>query len=375
VIWFADVGSDRSDASVRIEGAGDEPFDLWFRVHGARPQLEGEALVALSLPIAMSLGEDLDLGGLRLDPTFADGSVAWQDAFAAWYPDRLQRMALTRYRPRRDRTPASGVGCFFTGGVDSFHSVLANKERLTHLVFVHGFDVPLEGLPALRADVTEHVRAAALELGLPLIEVETNLHDLSDTRHSPWGTTYHGVALAAVAHLLSGVVGEMIIGATHAYADLFPYGSHPMTDPLLSASGLRLVHHGCEADRVEKTVACAASPVAMRHLRVCWENRDGTYNCGTCKKCLRTMIALAIAGNLESCATLPHTIDLDAVRALPLGDVNTLARHAELIHHLRALGTMPALLEACEAVILDADPTAMRWGTRDWTSVLPLLWD
>lgn len=373
MITFEELRSDRSDASVRIHGAGD-PFELWFRVHGARPQLEAEALVALTLPVAMGLQQDIDLGGLRLDESFAATSTAWQEAFATWYPDRLAPIALRRHRGRRTRTRPDGVGCFFTGGVDSFHSVLANRDRLTHLVFVHGFDVPLEGLPALRADVTEHVQTAALELGLPLIEVETNLHDLSDTRQSPWGTTYHGVALAAVAHLLSGVVGEMIIGATHAFADLFPYGSHPMTDPLLSSSGLRLVHHGCEADRVEKTRTCAASPVAMRHLRVCWENRDGTYNCGTCKKCLRTMIALAIAGNLESCATLPHTIDLDAVRALPLGDVNTLARHAELIHHLREEGTNPALLEACEAVIEQYDPRTMQWGSRDWTSAIPLLW-
>jgi hypothetical protein len=373
VITFEALRSDRSDASVRIHGTGD-PFDLWFRVHGARPQLEAEALVSLTLPVAMAQGEDIDLGGLRLDPAFESGSATWQDAFATWYPDRLRPVAVQGARTRRGRSRPSGVGCFFTGGVDSFHSVLANRERLTHLVFVHGFDVPLEGLPALRADVTEHVRAAALELGLPLIEVETNLHDFSDTRQSPWGTTYHGVALAAVAHLLAGVLGEAVIGATHAFADLFPYGSHPLTDPLLSSAGLRLVHHGCEADRVEKVIACAASPVALRHLRVCWENRDGTYNCGTCKKCLRTMIALEIAGNLEGCATLPHTIDLEDVRALPLGDVNTLARHAELIAHLRSRGTDPRLLEACETVIRDYSPEAMKWGAGDWTAVLPLLW-
>jgi hypothetical protein len=374
VITFEELRAVGSDASVRIHGAGD-PFDLWFRVRGARPQMEPEALVSAVLPVAMGLGEDIDLGGLRLDPAFAAGTGTWQEAFATWYPDRLRPVDLGSHRSRRGGNRAAGVGCFFTGGVDSFHSVLANRERLTHLVFVHGFDVPLEGLPALRADVTEHVQAAALELGLSLIEVETNLHDFSDTRQSPWGTTYHGVALATVAHLLSGVLGEVLIGATHAYADLFPYGSHPLTDPLLSSSGLRLVHHGCEADRVEKVIACAASPVALRHLRVCWENRDGTYNCGTCKKCLRTMIALEIAGNLEGCATLPHVIGLDQVRALPLGDVNTLARHAELIAHLRALGTQPELLEACEDVVRTYDPAEMRWDPRDWTSALPLLWD
>ena len=112
----------------------------------------------------------------------------------------------------------------------------------------------------------------------------------------------------------------------------------------------------------------------MRHLRVCWENRDGSYNCGTCKKCLRTMIALRIAGKLDACETLPHEIDLDAVRDLPLGDLNTWARHAELIRHLRRLGTEPELLAACEDVVRRADPRAQRWGDHDWTSALPLAW-
>jgi hypothetical protein len=115
----------------------------------------------------------------------------------------------------------------------------------------------------------------------------------------------------------------------------------------------------------------AKSDVAMRHLRVCWENRDGTYNCGTCRKCIRTQIALRIAGRLEACETLPDDIDLDEVRRLPLGDVNTIARHAELVHHLRALGTEPELLAACEDDLRHWDPADTRWGTHDWTAVLP----
>ena len=58
---------------------------------------------------------------------------------------------------------------------------------------------------------------------------------------SPWGTTYHGVALAAVAHLLAPTFGEILIGGTHTYSDLFPWGSHPISDRirLVSARVLR----------------------------------------------------------------------------------------------------------------------------------------
>jgi hypothetical protein len=58
---------------------------------------------------------------------------------------------------------------------------------------------------------------------------------------------------------------------------------------------------------------------------------------------------------------------------MPLGDINSIARHAELVHHLRALGTEPELLEACEDDLRRHDPATTRWGSRDWTSVLPLL--
>jgi hypothetical protein len=86
------------------------------------------------------------------------------------------------------------------------------------------------------------------------------------------------------------------------------------------------------------------------------------------------MIALRIAGRLEACETLPHEIDLDAVRALPLGDLNTWARHAELVRHLRRIGTEPELLAACEDVVRNADLRTQRWGDHDWTSALPLAW-
>ncbi len=36
-----------------------------------------------------------------------------------------------------------GVACFFSGGVDSFYSVIAHAKRITHLIFVRGFDIPI----------------------------------------------------------------------------------------------------------------------------------------------------------------------------------------------------------------------------------------
>ena len=40
------------------------------------------------------------------------------------------------------KTCNSGTGLCFTGGVDSFHSLLAEGLDITHAVFVHGYDIP-----------------------------------------------------------------------------------------------------------------------------------------------------------------------------------------------------------------------------------------
>lgn len=373
MISFGDLRASDGEVRGTVDVDG-EPFEVWFRVTGAPAELPPEALATMAVPVAMGRGLAVEVPG-PVSEAFLTGVGQWQAVFSTWYPDRLEPVAVQAPARRGSRKRAQGRACFFTGGVDSFFSALRHLDAIDALVFVYGFDVPLEELPDLRTAVSAGVRAAAAELGKPLVEVETNLHDFSDHFRSPWGTTYHGAALAAVAHVLAPAFGEVLIGGTHTYADLFPWGSHPLTDPLLSSDRVRLVHDGGDADRVEKTVAVARSEVAMRHLRVCWENRDGTYNCGRCRKCLRTQIALVVAGRLEACRTLPHTIDLDAVRSMPLGDVNSVARHAELVQHLRDLGTEPELLAACEEDLRRWDPADTRWGTSDWTAVLPLVWE
>jgi hypothetical protein len=118
--------------------------------------------------------------------------------------------------------------------------------------------------------------------------------------------------------LLSGQLKTMYLPATHTYAELFPCGSHPLLDPLWSTETLEIVHDGCEATRVEKVARIAQSGAALRYLRVCWENRDGAYNCGRCEKCLRTMISLRVAGALDRCATFDRPLDYGALSRLKL---------------------------------------------------------
>jgi len=65
------------------------------------------------------------------------------------------------------------VGCFFTGGVDSFFTYLRHRNEVTDLIFVHGYDVDLDDLPR-RAEISAMGRAIEQATGVRFIELETN---------------------------------------------------------------------------------------------------------------------------------------------------------------------------------------------------------
>jgi hypothetical protein len=77
---------------------------------------------------------------------------------------------------------------------------------------------------------------------------------------------------------------------------------------LFADEAIEVVHDGCEASRAEKTKLIANDPMVLQHLRVCWEKTEGTYNCGVCEKCLRTMTPLYGLGKLSAASTFPNTL-------------------------------------------------------------------
>jgi 7-cyano-7-deazaguanine synthase in queuosine biosynthesis len=221
--------------------------------------------------------------------------------------------ARTEPEPR-----AAGVACFFSGGVDSFYSVLSHLDEITGLVFVHGFDIQPRH-QELRARISESLREAASRLGKPLIEVETNVRTFSD-QYALWSEEYHGSALASVALLLSPQFGRCYIPASFSPTYSVPWGSHKDLDPLFSSDATDIIHDGADATRVEKARLLAGSEVALQSLRVCWENRGGKYNCGRCEKCIRTMVNLRVVGALERCTTFDQPLRMSRVARVPIPD-------------------------------------------------------
>jgi hypothetical protein len=305
----------RLRARVEYDAPNHDAEEYWLDVPAEHAQAlvdTGDPWLAWLAPVALTLGESLSID-TPVDAKLLMGVREVVRIWAGWYPHlRAVNIRAPMATGGGVQRRADRVGSFFTGGVDSFFSALRDRESadaIGALIFVWGFDIELANDTAWRTALASN-DAAAKELGLPLVPVVTNLRE-TRFRQTDWTRLSHGAALAGVAQALGGTFHTVLIPSSASLRDLRPWGSHPETDIMFSSARTRIVHDGAEWRRAEKTEVVARSEVALRHLRVCYESPDGT-NCGRCKRCYRTMLALETVGALGRCATFdPGALDLD----------------------------------------------------------------
>lgn len=314
-----------------------QPEEYWFDVpekYAGELSQSGNPWLTALIPLAVTLGEPLCLG-LPVDRTLLVNVAELQEIWKCWYPHLsivpVQAAIASPARPDRPGRTAA----FFSGGVDSFFTALRHgnekerglRGRIDDLLCVWGFDVPLENGDAFRR-MRDCLAVAANELGSELIDVATNLR-ATRWQEADWSHHSHGCALAAVGLSLEQRYGQVLIAASDTYSNLYPWGSHALTDPLLSTSRTRISHDGAGATRLTKTEYVARSAVAVRSLRVCWRLRSDE-NCGCCEKCWRLILSLELLGVLDRCVTLRGaTVDLRAISRIYL--------RPDLVHDYREL--------------------------------------
>jgi hypothetical protein len=316
-LTISSATADGGGIRARLQAAGhDEAVSV--RSRECDPAL-GDALVCLCLLSAMRAGG----GQIEIPAPVAEELLArvplLVEVFRQWIGPPGARITVDA-AGATPRSPRPRTAAFFSGGVDSFATVFRHVNELDELIFVRGFDIPIGG--PLDGQATRSAQAVSTELGIPLVEVETDLRSFIDPLVI-WPFA-HGSLLAAVAHAV-GRAGTVLVASTLDFRQQEPWGSNPVTDPWWSSDAVRIVPDGMELTRLEKFALIAQNDVALRHLRVCYENGpDGPLNCGRCSKCLNAILSLHLVGALERCATLPHTLDPDAwaaLRPMPITEI------------------------------------------------------
>jgi hypothetical protein len=221
-----------------------------------------------------------------------------------WFPRRFKpiRIECESLIPPGTENGRDIVMSAFSGGVDSFFTLksylpgneLPKSVQISHLLFVHGFDIKLEypkSFPLLRDAYSDMCD----RLGIKLISCGTNCQQFGTRRN--WGL-FHGSALIGAAHAVGRRTAMFHVPSSHSFTSLLPWGSDPGIDYLLSTEATQVIHHGSGFTRTEKTEAIAYWEEVCDKLRVCAFD-DSTLNCSKCEKCLRTMMTLDMLGVLE----------------------------------------------------------------------------
>lgn len=263
---------------------------IWFSVeerHRALLSDRADPFVLAALRHAVRRGRSLHVRGAPTSPSLLANLEELQLAWRQWHgthPVELESDEVAEGAPSD-----AGALVAFSGGVDSAYTLYGHgagragrrSTPLSAAVMVHGFDIPLDDVDGF-AGASARARRMTDSLGVELVSVSTNVRTLN----RPW-PNFHGPALAATLTLLSARSSAGLIASSGSYFPLvLPWGSNPISDPLLGSESFAIRHDGAGATRTEKLQALASWPEAMDSLRVCWSGPRNDRNCGTCRKCV-----------------------------------------------------------------------------------------
>jgi len=276
-------------------------FDMIDEPDVAPPPLLDGFVVGI-LMYAMRIGQDIRVRG-DMSSQALRNIDEFQDAWHLWRPTVYRKIGIEPDGAVEDVAVKGGSDAIaaYSGGVDSTFTLLrhanaglgtASYPLKRTVLMVHGFDVPLaqpEQLDALKRRTAPFLD----ELGLERRIIRTNLKDLQLQK---WEDSFM-LQLVCCLHNYSHEFGYALVGSAKPYdALLFPLGSTPATDRLLSGAAMQIVHDGAAFSRTHKTELIARNPTATRCVNVCWEGTSRLSNCGICEKCVRTQLNFRAAG-------------------------------------------------------------------------------
>lgn len=279
-----------------------------------------DPFLAASILHWMQLGRDVHVHG-SISRTLLYGLTEWQQAWSRWRPGRYHRIDITVDDVRTDDRKTESAIAAFSGGVDAAYTVHRHAmgadgwltAPLHAALLVHGFDIPLND-PAAFDRAAARARRMLGGLEVELLVIRTNLRELPVL----WGDTF-AAAIASALHMFAPEYSIGLIGSSDPYERLvLPYGSNPVTDPLLSSGLMAIRHDGAGASRTEKLSYLSSWREASEYLRVCWQGEKLGGNCGQCEKCQRTLLNFELAGIheprcFEDADTSPRAVTFEGV--------------------------------------------------------------
>lgn len=277
-----------------------------------------------------------------------------------WCPNIYSLIDIKSDVIRENDVQVDGAIVAFSGGADAQFTTYRHAtgsagyctQEIQAGVLIHGFDIPFTDIEGF-SGAAKKASSTLDDLGIQLIVVKTNLSRACgktfQTKSVNW--EHHcGMAVAAVLTGLSSYAGTGLIGSGSPYGELDIWGSHPMTDPLFSSGGFKIIHDGAGFSRSEKIKVLSNWRVGMKNLRVCWEGSLKDRNCGSCEKCVRTRINFLLAGSSEP-ACFDSPLDASLLKSIVLHGEGSARNWKQIRDEIKSTGNGIEWLTDIEKVL------------------------
>jgi len=266
---------------------------------------DSEPFLIMALLPAMAEGRNIQIEG-AVSKKLLSNLSEFRDIWHSWNPGYFKKIefASSQILAHSNIAGREGAVAAFSGGVDSTFTVWRHKsstagqgaQLIRYCIFVHGFDIPLWKEEEFRR-IFSHCEQTLQTLDLVLFPVRTNCRTVFTQNWEIW----HGAAVAACLQLFKGECEVGLIASTFDSRQLtFPWGSNPLTDPLLATDSFDIIHDGIAFPRSKKIAAVKEWQAGYNGLRVCFYGiekgiiKDG--NCGKCPRCVITLLRIQFAG-------------------------------------------------------------------------------
>ena len=269
--------------------------------------------------IAMGYGQDLKICG-KVSKKLYYNMVNYIQRIFLDHSDALSPINLEVEGFGEVKQDGALVGAGFSCGVDSLSTVYDHFVKETvpgykiNVLFIFncGGNGYFDSTDTCALFQTRYKRnkLASDELGLPLYQVESNLHAFTGVINI-YKLTY--LSNWSCVMSLQRKVQKYYVASSRSYEEVIAwhsiYHDKDIDDfcgmylvPRIQTDDLELIYDGGQFKRTEKITNIADWNIARKHLNVCLTEKDTLGNCTLCEKCLRTCFTLDVIGKLNEFA-------------------------------------------------------------------------
>jgi len=200
---------------------------------------------------------------------------------------------------------------FFSGGLDSYATLIRNFEVKPMLITILGSDIEFEDKKGW-GEVKNLISDVSKEFGLDVCYVKSSFRRVTDymtltglvekrAKDNWWHGFQHGIGIIGhgIPICFSQNINNLYIASSFCISDKnIKCASYPTIDNNFEAGSIKTIHDSFELNRQDKAkIVCEFLQKNKMNLdiRVCWESKGGK-NCSKCEKCIRTIMGIYSEG-------------------------------------------------------------------------------